>query len=58
MTAVIIETEEGEAIGVSSSGKAADLLKLEEVIVRATGTIAVDENEKKTFTVSDYVVQQ
>ena len=58
VTAVVIETDEGEAIGVSSSGKGVELLKLEEKKVMVTGSIATDEDGHKTITVSKYIVQE
>ncbi len=57
-TAVVIFTEEGEEIAVSNSGKGLELLKLEDKNVTATGTIAIDENERKTITISGYTVQE
>ena len=57
-TAVVIFTEEGEEIAVSNSGKGQELLKLEDKNVTATGTIASDENERKTISISGYTVQE
>jgi hypothetical protein len=56
-TAVVIFTEEGEEIAISNSGKGMELLKLEDKNVTATGTITIDENERKTMTISGYTVQ-
>ena len=56
--AVVIETDEGEAIGVSSSGKGVELLKLEEKKVMVTGSIATDKDGIKTITVTKYIIQE
>ncbi len=58
VTAVVIETDEGEAIGVSSSGKGLELLKLEEKKVMVTGSIATDQDGNKTITVTKYILQE
>jgi hypothetical protein len=58
VTAVVIETDGGEAIGVSSSGKGVELLKLEEKKVMVTGSIATDEDGNKTITVTKYMIQE
>ena len=58
VTAVVIATEEGEDIAVSNSGKGIELLKLDEMTVKATGWIATDEDGKRTITVSKYIVQE
>ena len=58
VTAVVIETDEGEAIGVSSSGKGLELLKLEEKKVMVTGSIATDHDGNKTITVTKYILQE
>ena len=57
VTAVVIETDEGEAIGVSSSGKGLELLKFEEKKVMVTGSIATDKDGNKTITVTKYILQ-
>jgi hypothetical protein len=57
-TTVVIFTEEGEEIAVSNSGKGLELLKLEDKNVTATGTIAIDENERKTISIFGYTVQE
>ena len=56
--AVVIFTEEGEEIAVSNSDKGLELLKLEDKNVTATGTITIDENERKTISISGYTVQE
>ena len=56
-TAVIIATEDGEEVIVSSSGKGIELLKLEEKNVKASGFVAVNEEGMKTITVNKYVLQ-
>ena len=58
VTAVVIETDEGEAIGVSSSGKGLELLKFEEKKVMVTGSIATDKDGNKTVTVTKYLLQE
>ena len=58
VTAVVIETDEGEAIGVSSSEKGVELLKLEEKKVMVTGSIATDKDGNKTVTVTKYLLQE
>jgi len=58
VTAVVIETDEGEAIGVSTSGKGVELLKLEEKKVMVTGSIATDKDGIKTITVTKYIIQE
>jgi hypothetical protein len=58
VTAVVIETDEGEAIGVSSSEKGVELLKLEEKKVMVTGSIATDKDGNKTITVTKYILQE
>lgn len=58
VTAVIIETEEGEDIAVSKSGKGMELLKLEEMVVKATGLLVTDEDGRKTLTISRYIIEQ
>ena len=56
--AVVIETDEGEAIGVSSSGKGVELLKLDEKKVMVTGSMATDKDGNKTITVTKYIIQE
>ena len=58
VTAVVIETDEGEAIGVSNSGKGLELLKLEEKKVMVTGSLATDQDGNKTITVTKYILQE
>ncbi len=58
VTAVVIATEEGEEIAVVNSGKGMELLKLEEKNVRATGSIAMDEEGRKTINVTKYTIQE
>jgi hypothetical protein len=58
VTAVVIATEEGEEIAVVNSGKGMELLKLEEKNVRATGSIAMDGEGRKTITVTKYIIQE
>ncbi len=58
VTAVVIETDEGEAIAVSNSGKGVELLKLDEKKVMVTGSIATDEEGNKTITVTKYIIQE
>ena len=58
VTAVVIATEEGEEIAVVNSGKGMELLKFEEKNVRATGSIAMDEEGRKTITVTKYMIQE
>jgi hypothetical protein len=58
VTAVVIATEEGEEIAVVNSGKGMELLKLDEKNVRATGSIAMDEEGRKTITVTKYIIQE
>ena len=57
-TAVVIATEDGEEIAVSSSGKGMELLKLEEKNVKASGFVALDAEGKKTITINQYVLQE
>jgi len=57
-TAVVIATEDGEEIAVSNSGKGTELLKFEEKNVKASGFIALDEEGKKTITVTRYLLQE
>jgi hypothetical protein len=58
VTAVVIATEEGEEIAVVNSGKGMELLKLDEKNVRATGSIAMDEEGRKTIIVTKYIIQE
>ncbi len=58
VTAVVIATEEGEEIAVVNSGKGMELLKLEEKNVRATGSIVMDEEGRKTINVTKYTIQE
>ena len=58
VTAVVIATEEGEEIAVSPSGKGMELLKLEEKNVKASGSIAMDQEGRKTINITKYVVQE
>ena len=58
VTAVVIETYEGEAIVVSTSGKGVELLKLDEKKVMVTGSIATDKDGNKTITVTKYILQE
>jgi hypothetical protein len=58
VASVVIETDEGEEILVSKSGKGMELLKLEAVLVRASGSIITDENGRKTITVTKYMIQE
>lgn len=58
VTAVVIETDEGEAIAVSNSGKGVELLKLDEKKVMVTGSIATDEEGNKTIRVTKYIIQE
>ena len=58
VVAVEIVTGDGDAFAVSSAGKGSELLKLEDKVVTATGTITTDENERKTITISSYTVQE
>jgi hypothetical protein len=58
VTAVVIATEEGEEIAVVNSGKGMELLKLDEKNVRATGSIGMDEEGRKTITVTKYIIQE
>ena len=58
VTAVVIATEEGEEIAVSPSGKGMELLKLDEKNVKATGSIATDEEGRKTITITRYIIQE
>ena len=58
VTAVVIETDEGEAIGVSTSGRGMELLKLGEKKVMVTGSVAMDQDGNKTITVTKYMIQE
>ena len=58
VTGVVIATDEGEEIVVSKSGKGMELLKLDEKTVKATGMIAMDEDDNKTITVTRYIILQ
>ncbi len=58
VTGVVIATDEGEEIVVSKSGKGMELLKLDEKTVKATGMIAMDQDDNKTITVTRYVILQ
>ncbi len=58
VTAVVIATDEGEEIVVSNLGKGAELLKLDEKSVKATGLIVTDEDGRKIITVTKYMISQ
>jgi hypothetical protein len=58
ITAVVIETEEGEEVAVSKSGKGLELLKLEERIVTVSGMVTTDEGGNKTITITRYLIQE
>ena len=56
--AVEIVTDEGDAFAVANAGRGSELLDLVDQVVTAKGTIATDENEWKTITISSYTVQK
>ena len=58
VTAVVIETEEGEEIAVSKSGKGLELLKLEDRLVKVSGMITSDDDGNKTITITRYLIQE
>ena len=58
VVAVAIATDDGEELAVANSGRGMELLKLEGMNVKATGTITTDENERKTITISSYTLQE
>jgi hypothetical protein len=58
VTAVVIETEGGEEIAVSKSGKGLELLKLEDRLVTVSGMITSDHDGNKTITITRYLIQE
>lgn len=56
VTAVVIETADGDEYKVSSGGKGKDLLKLSDKNVKATGVVVEDSEGGKTITVTSYEV--
>ncbi len=54
VTAVVIETEDGEEYGISTDGKGKELLKLEDKRVELTGTVSEHGEGEKTITVTTY----
>jgi len=58
ITAVVIETEEGEEVAVSNSGKGLELLELEEKVVTVSGMVTTDAEGHKTITITRYLIQE
>ena len=55
---VVIETIEGEVIGVSKASAGSELVKCEGKMVRATGSITTDEEGVQTITVTKYSMEE